>query len=371
MLAPASLLLAQLRNAKYSELEQQFTEWQKQFEQGDLAEQDLFLAFSAFEQSATDLGEKLSEWVSAYPESYAAHTAFSKWFLHRAWDLRGGATYNLVSDQGRRGMAYFLEQSEGAARYAVSLSENPLMAWATVGYVGNTHGNNLSQQDVDSQHYPDWFAEAIKANPYSFLIRRIMLFHLRAEWGGSENHMLSFVRQQQDSGMLSQNDMQRLWADFHACMSHYHMVFTKDSVQAIERATVAADLHELKAEQLLIALTEAKKPIVEKREALRRYLAAAEKEPNARPSGNFSWVLNENGKWLESELPAISAYYQRLIDSGDNEAMTTLGALQAQYPSWKLPDLLPSLRQAREQGNGQAAEIIVFLQDNHIKTVRL
>lgn len=356
-------LLKLLRNSEYAELDRYLSDLQGQFEKGLASEKELLDAFHRFQNSDPTLGEKINEWLQAQEGSYVAHVALANWFLGRAWDARGRQTSNLVSDRGWRGMHYFVEQAEACARHAMTLCVNPLAAWEVVGYAWNTRGCKVSAAEVQQEKYPDWFTQAVQDNPMSFAIRRVMLLHLRTEWGGSEEQMLTFMRQQQDAGLLPQGDMQKLWAAFHSLVSHYHWAFSNDYDQAVERASAAADLHELQSEQLLVALTGAKRSVSDRKAALERFLTAAERDDRAEPVGNFYWALYQSGDFLEPLLPRVSALLQRAAGAGNPEAAIGLGRLQMFNRKWDVPSALPFLRRARDEGNREAAETIVHLQE--------
>ncbi|UBV43426.1 hypothetical protein LAJ19_04215 [Deinococcus taeanensis] len=268
-------LLKLLRSGDIEPLHTHLTALQTQFEAGQLGERDLLGAFRAFQTSDLTLSDGFQTWTERHPGTYAPHVALASWFLGRGWEARGEARSDHVSDQGWRALDYFLTQAEGCARHAATLTDNPLAAWIVVGLASNTRGCQVSLHEVQQQEYPEWFTRGLQDNPGSFALRRVMLLHLRTEWGGSEEQMLTFARQQQDAGQLGQGDMQRLWAEFHARVSHHALAFGNDQQVAVERARIAAELDPLQAEQLFVALTSAEAKPDERLAALRRYLSAA------------------------------------------------------------------------------------------------
>ncbi|MVN88384.1 DUF4034 domain-containing protein [Deinococcus sp. HMF7620] len=354
-------LLHQLRTHQYGALQEHLSRLQEQFEAGQLAERDLLNAFQAFQNPDPALGEQFGEWMEAHVGSYPAHVALAQWLLARAWDARGEAMSSHVSDQGWRGLRHFTEQATACARHAVTLSANPLAAWMVVGLAANSQGCQVSVQDVESQQYPDWLTEGLRGNPHSLALRRAMLLHLREEWGGSEAQMLAFVRQQQDGGQLSEGDVQRLWAEFHARMSHHAMSFAKDYVRAVERAQLAANLRGLHADQLFTAMTVAGRATAERRAALEQYLTAAEQDPHAGIEGNalVSFIYAWEG--LEALTPRVGALLLRAAEQGDTEAAVGLGRLKLHGPAAAVPDPLPWLLRAREEGSREAADLLVEL----------
>ncbi|GAA0499243.1 hypothetical protein [Deinococcus depolymerans] len=356
-------LLNLLRRSDIDPLHTYLSDLQAQFEAGRLHENDLLRAFQCFQTSDLTLGDGFQRWTETHPGTYAPHVALASWFLGRGWEARGQATSDRVSDQGWRALDHFLTQADGCARHAVTLTENPLAAWKVVGLVSNTRGCQLSLHDVQTQQYPDWFTRGVQDQPGSLALRRTMLLHLRAEWGGSEEHMLTFVRQQQDAGQLGQADMQRLWAEFHSHVSHHAMAFANDPATAVERARIAAELYPLQAEQLFIALTGANAAPDERLAALSRYLDAAAQEGRAAPGRMFGWALHQAGDWLVPETPRLAALLTRAAQDGDDDSAIMLGELQLTHPKWKLPDARPLLQQARDQGHTEAAELLVRYQE--------
>ncbi|GHF33175.1 hypothetical protein HNQ07_000301 [Deinococcus metalli] len=357
--APAPLSL--LRSGHIGQLHTFLNGRQGQFEAGEIGERDLLSAFQPFDSSDLTLAEGFRSWLSEHPDAYAPHVAMAAWFLGRGWEARGHMTSNLVSDQGWRALQHFLAQADAFAHRATTLTANPLVAATILGRVSGTRGCDLTLDDVQRQAYPEWFTRGVHDNPGSYTLRRLMLLNLRAEWGGSEEHMLTFVRQQQEARLLSDMDVQRLWAEFHSHVSHHALHFANDPVLGVERARLAADLHPAQSEQLFIALSHARAVTAERLEALRRFLTAAEQDDTITPHGNFAWALHNSGDWALPETPRIGALLTRAAGAGDPDAAVMLGRLQLTHPNWRLPDALPLLKAARDQGHTEAAETIVYL----------
>ncbi|ADV66563.1 hypothetical protein [Deinococcus maricopensis] len=106
---------AQLRAQAYADLETHLNALQTQLQRGQIADQDVLDAYSAFQVPAPALGEPFSARREAYLGSYVAHVALAHWLLARAWAYRGGTTFDLVSDRGVRGLQHVLERAEGGA----------------------------------------------------------------------------------------------------------------------------------------------------------------------------------------------------------------------------------------------------------------
>jgi hypothetical protein len=364
LLPAASSSIALLRDGRYAQLQKAISGQQDAFERGEGRASDLQQVFTQFDQPDPALGEKLGPWLEACPGSYAAHTALATWLLSRAWAMRGSSTMNLVSDQGRRGMHHFLEQAEACALHAVTLTANPLHAWLVVASVHNTRGCRLALAEVEAEQYPNWYTEPLGSNPASLELRRAMLLHLRAEWGGSETHMLAFVRQQQEAALLSQTDLQKLWAEFHARVAHHAWLFLHESDKALERAHLAADLDDRHTELLFGFLSGEQRPLAERRGAMERYLTFAEREVQQRPLG----LSYAQGGWLRSPdlVPSVSERLGRLLsamaDAGEPDAAWLLGALALEMPQLHWPNPLPPLLRARAEGDLACAELVVAVE---------
>ncbi|MFB9992585.1 hypothetical protein ACFFLM_11465 [Deinococcus oregonensis] len=360
---PANPLIQFLRDGQYDQLQTDISAQQAAFERGDGRASDLQKTFKQFDHPDPTLGQQLGEWMEVHPGSYAAHTALATWMLSRAWAMRGGSTMNLVSDQGRRGMHHFLEQAEACARHALALTSNPLSAWLVVTFVHNTTGCEVALADVEAGKYPDWYTQPLSSNPASLELRRAMLLHLRAEWGGSETQMLTYVRQQQEAGVLSEPDMQKLWAEFHARVAHHAWMFSQEPDKALERARLAADLDDEHTELLFGFVSLHKHPLAERREAMERYLTFAEREVGRRTLG--LWYAR--GAWLGS-LDLLAAVAERLgwllaamAEAGEHDAAWLLGALALKMPQLRFPDPLPLLLRARVEGDVECADMAVWV----------
>lgn len=364
-------LLNQLRNAQYDELDAYLNSLQDGFEQQIVGEQELLDAFQSFDVGDVNLGERFSDWLQTKPESYAAHVALATWLHRRGRDLRGGTTANLVSDQGMRGLLHFTGQAEAASRHATTLTANPLAAWMTVEAARSAKGCEVSQADVDAQHYPDWYAEPLRQNPHSLTLRQGMLAHLRTEWGGSEQQMISFVRQQQDAGLLSQTDMQKLWAQYHAYVAHHEWLFKKNVAKAVEHAQLSSNLNEKHAELLYAVLTHENYPIPQRRETLERFIAALERHPE-----NGLWyartAFGQDAAFLAPYAQRLSLILSKMARTGNADAAWTLGLIKFKTPASSFPDPRPFLTAARERGSVECADMLLALQekDKSLSTIQ-
>lgn len=348
-----------LRQGTYEELDRLLSTAQREFEAGRAGEQDLQRLFAPFDLGDTTLGEAFSGWFEAKYESYAALVALAMWQTRRAFDLRGSTTANRVSDKGWRGMAHFMQQAENAARYATTLTANPLSAWLVIGLIHNGQGNTLQPGDIEARRYPDWYAEPLSHNPHSMAVRRVMLTHLRTEWGGSEAQMLAFMRQQQDDALLSQGDLQQLWGRFHAQLAHHAWLFADNEAKALEHARLAANLNEAHAELLFALLTDTRAPQAERAGALDRFLSDLERHPEHGLRYADS-VLHRDPDVLRPQVERLNTVLVHMVEAGNADAALTLGRLYEEVPHLGFVDPTHLLVQARERGSVEAATMLAF-----------
>lgn len=363
MTSPTSAL-QDLRDGRFTELQTRLSGVQSQFERGRLSEAELHAAFAPFSHPDPALGDQYTAWMQASPGSYAAHVALTSWTLARATALRGSGPMNRVSDLAWRGTLHFLEQADACARHAVTLTSQPLSAWLLLGRLRNLVGCQVSLEDVQAQQYPDWFARPLAKHPRSLELRRVMLDHLRPEWGGGDEEMFTFVRQQEAQGKLSEAETQQLWAEYHVRMAHWALHFGNHLSAGLERAVVAAEMDEAHAWQLFVALTRTVAPDAERLAALERALAYAEAHPDAPPPPEtFFWALYNSDRFLEPLLGRVTALLGHWADAGHHAAATALGRLTLLGRQWQLPDPRPQLVRARQEGSLEAAETLVQLQE--------
>lgn len=364
-LSPPDLLLA-LRGARYGELQGFLDAVQARFERRGMGEDELRAAYAPFLRPDPALEKAFGGWRAAYPDSYPAYAAYATWLFGRAQALRGTLPVTQLSDLRWRGTLSCVQQLEGFAAHAVTLraqaaGANPLSAWLLLGRARNLVGCTLSLEDLLQERYPEWFARPLAQNPASLELRQVMLDHLRPEWGGSDEQMFAFVRQQEAA--LGLGDAHRLWADYHARAAHHALHFLGDQVTGVERARLAAELYEPHAEILFVALTRAVGADAERQEALERFLSVAEHDPELRPSEPFFWALYNSDHFLAPLLGRVLPLLAGWAVAGQHAAAVALGRLSLLNRHWHLPDPAPLLRRAREEGSVEAAETLVALQE--------
>lgn len=344
-----------LRERQYADLERDLAAVQLAYERGEQSESELELAFAPFRSENVALGPLIHGWTEAYPESYAAHQAMASWLLGQAWRARGHTQFQYVSDRGRRGLMNLLEAAESWARPALDLTARPLLTCALLGSIANTHGNELSLEDVQAGRFPEWYERGLRADPHSLMVRRTLLATLRPEWGGSESHMLAFLRSQE--AFLSSADAAKLWAEYHVNVAHYALRFEQDKPKGVEAAEYSLRVDPQFRYRVATLLYSAGE-----KERARAILAAA---LNADDPTSV-WLGEDTLRVLIAEFAHESELIRRVegivraqADAGSVMAVKTMGLLLdcTEIPGGDAPDVW--YERALDQGELEAGEFLI------------
>jgi threonine/homoserine/homoserine lactone efflux protein/TPR repeat protein len=186
-------------------------------------ELEIWNAFRAFGLPGART-EDLEAWLEAFPSSYDARLAAAIHYEGLAWRARGTAfaaktpPARFADSRGQFTIAMQLAQA------SLELTAQPVFSHVLMINVAR----NLSGAGDAEQHY----AEALKAQPLSFLVRSQQLGALQPKWGGSFEAMDELIRQAGEAG-LPQASLKRLGAFRLAYMA------TQDEDQGNDRQALA------------------------------------------------------------------------------------------------------------------------------------
>lgn len=360
--------LERVRDERHAELDAQLGAIQANFEDDRIGEQDLLAAFAPFDNSDVRLGDGLQGWLAASPESYAANQALAQWLSARARAHRGTTTSDLVSDRGRRGLHHFLQRAGAQAQAATSLTRRPLAAWLLLGRLSGFRGNDLSLEDLQAGRLPEWYVQGLRVHPDSFALRRRMLLHLRTEWGGSEELMLAYVRGEEPR--MHGADHQRLWAQYHAQVSHHAAHFTQNTARALESARMAAELDPQYLPDLALCSSDAKRPLTEQVKLAEHMLDHLDRHMPTELGGKAHALFFQILPLEPMLAPRIGRVLQASAAAGDLDSADAWGRLCRRFGSLPLGNPIAALEQAREQGHVEAAGTLARLRWNSNAALR-
>lgn len=173
------------KNKSFSELEADLGQVQQRFEKGQLTEFQLRNAFRPFYDINEQSAKKLTQWVSSYPNSYAAHLALGIYFRRRGMDARGE---NFIQDTPQSALDKMNDYYQKAIlelRTSMDLTQKP--------YLSIFHLLTISMQYGDEQMSLDLLHQGNQMLPNNSLVRNRYAMTLLPRWGGSYEAFDEFI----------------------------------------------------------------------------------------------------------------------------------------------------------------------------------
>jgi tetratricopeptide (TPR) repeat protein len=144
----------------------------------------LFDAFGAFGVAIPSLEPRLNEWVQLRPKSVAALLARATFYRAAGWNARGTARYRETTSQQFQHMGSFFQRAAADLDSARRLDPKSIVAYRLMIDMTASRGELKTSQQM--------LGEALKIQPYSFLLRLSYMANLR-RWGGSYEAMEDFA----------------------------------------------------------------------------------------------------------------------------------------------------------------------------------
>ncbi len=147
----------------------------------------LFDAYGAFGAAIPAMESRLTEWVQLRPKSAAALLARANYFKASGWNARGTALARGTTREQFERMNNFFQRSVADLVAAHRLDPSSIVAYRQMIDMATTQGDvKSSRQMLD---------EALKIQPYSFLLRAAHMYNLLPRWGGSHEAMAKFAEE--------------------------------------------------------------------------------------------------------------------------------------------------------------------------------
>lgn len=179
---------ALLKEGRYAELDEAANRVQREYEDGNIDDVDLYnysVAIAGVPDSA--LEEKFNGWVRKFPRSYAARQARSTYSFNVGYEARGSKYYSDTSEAEKRGFRHYMEKSLADADAALSLTEKPILTYDQLMSIARSYGGlGISEAQI--------LDRAIAIDPDNHIVRFGYYFGLQGRWGGSLEEMQAFVR---------------------------------------------------------------------------------------------------------------------------------------------------------------------------------
>jgi tetratricopeptide (TPR) repeat protein len=165
---------------KYAALETRLGRLHEQFVDGKLDEQTFYDAYESMHDGyKPELAVSVDGWVEAYPHSYVARLGRSFFKHSEGYRKRGFDRAHNVEAEQWQGMYDDFQVSYGDAFLSLKLSPRPTLTYANL--IGlEIAGGTLDQIEA-------YYNQGIAIDESSLLLRKQMLWALRAEWHGGGN----------------------------------------------------------------------------------------------------------------------------------------------------------------------------------------
>ena len=188
--SPRSVAVAALVNGDFSYLENKLNASQQSFEQKKLPAKDLNYEYENLSELdrllENSIAEKrLNEWVSKFPNSYAAKIIRGNYFADMADTARGELSAANTTEKQFSEMRRFHKLALNDLQDSVKLTQSPLQSHMRLISMSTTASNEL----VKNENY----LKALVISPSNMLLHEQMLYDLLPRWGGSYDAMLKYI----------------------------------------------------------------------------------------------------------------------------------------------------------------------------------
>ncbi|MFL5543413.1 MAG: DUF4034 domain-containing protein [Gemmatimonadaceae bacterium] len=144
-------------------------------------------AYSAFSTAAPTLEPFMDDWIRSHPTSGNAYIVRATYYTAAAWHERGAARAGRTSYRQALAARRYFNRALSDLDSAVRRKPCSVMAYkgymAIAPYVGDTA---MSRDAMD---------EALRIQPYSYVVREEQMLNLRPRWGGSHEAMELLARE--------------------------------------------------------------------------------------------------------------------------------------------------------------------------------
>lgn len=180
-------LIALLRQKNFAELESRLTVFQRAYQRDSRYETAAVIAFEAFGISDPALESNFNDWISAHPQSAAAHLAHGIFYTRNGWTRRGSKYIRDTSQQQLDGMIYFFALAKKDLEKLPALDSKLALGYKYLIRIAMALGN-----ESETRY---WLDRALEIDPNISGARRAYINSLRPEWGGSYGAMTAFANE--------------------------------------------------------------------------------------------------------------------------------------------------------------------------------
>lgn len=195
-----------LLEKKFDVLDRKLNAVQGDYELGKLRSEEVLASLRTFYETSPGFTPLLTEWVTQFPQSYAARSARAVHYKYLGRAQRGGAWINNTSPEQLKGMEHYLKLAMQDLAASEKLTKKPMITYLHMIDIGMYMGKDDFNQKVLKKGL------ALKSD--AFTLRRKYLYTLVPKWGGSFEQMDAFVNGCKEQG-VPRNDLHTLEAMVH------------------------------------------------------------------------------------------------------------------------------------------------------------
>lgn len=182
--------VAAIVNADFDYLENKFNAIQQNFEQNKISAKELQEKFEDLSEldrliENSDAEQRLNDWVSKFPNSYAAKTIRGNYYADMADLARGELSAANTTAKQFTEMRKFHQLASADLNASLKLTKFPLLSHKRLLSMSTTAGNDI----VKNENY----LKALEISPADMLLHEQMLYSLQPRWGGSYEAMYKYV----------------------------------------------------------------------------------------------------------------------------------------------------------------------------------
>jgi tetratricopeptide (TPR) repeat protein len=182
-LAVRQLLLARA----YDVLDRVLTAYADSVKRDYRLEYRLFDSYGSFAVAIPEMEPRLTEWVRLRPRSVPALLARANYYRASGWHERGTGYARETSAEQFARMRSFFERSITDLTKAHRLDSTSIVAYRQMIDIATSDGDRRSSTELVRQ--------ALKLQPYSFVLRAAHMYSLLPRWGGSYEAMEEFAEE--------------------------------------------------------------------------------------------------------------------------------------------------------------------------------
>jgi tetratricopeptide (TPR) repeat protein len=188
--ADRSELIRKLMDGQFASLNAELVAYEKKAESDPRFEMNAIVAFGAFETPQPAIGELVTQWRKAMPNSWAAKLAAAEVFTGTAQRWRGVASAEETPPENMRQVELYYQDAVGVEDAALAI--HPELAIARALKI------KAARVSTGEDEYESAEGEALEHNPGSFAVREQIMYALLPRWGGSREAMEKFADDSQE-----------------------------------------------------------------------------------------------------------------------------------------------------------------------------